>query len=213
MGMPVLLIGKSGSGKSTSLRNFLENELYLINVMKKPLPFRKKFESVVKTDDYETIKRALIKAEKDTIVIDDAGYLITNHFMRNHSKTGGGNAVFALYNDLADSFWGLVEFIKSLPENKIVYLIMHEEKSDFGDVKPKTIGKLLDDKVCLEGMFTIVLRSVLSNGEYRFETQTNGLTTCKSPEGMFPSEIPNDLKQVDIAIRDFYQLNEKEEEK
>lgn len=106
MGIPVLIIGKSGSGKSTSLRNFGEKELALINVLKKPLPFRRKFESTICTDDYQTILKAIFKTEKKAIVIDDAGYLITNHFMNKHTSVGGGNGVFNLYNEIGDHFWG-----------------------------------------------------------------------------------------------------------
>lgn len=145
--------------------------------------------------------------DQDSIVIDDAGYLIVNMFMKGHSNTGSGNAVFGFYNKVGDSFWNLVEFVKSLPEHKIVYFIMHEDKNDFGDVKPKTIGKILDEKVCLEGMFTVVLRSVMESDRYVFKTQTNGLDVCKSPIGMFDaSEIDNDLKIVDAAIRDYWEL-------
>lgn len=211
MAVPVLVIGKSGSGKSTALRNFNENELYLINVAKKPLPFKKKFESTFETDNYENIRTALSKTNKKTIVIDDAGYLITNQFMKNHGKTGGGNAVFSLYNEIADKFWMLLEDIKSLDKDKVVYIIMHEEKNEFGDIKPKTIGKLLDEKVCLEGLFTIVLRSTFKDGQYFFETQSNGLTVCKSPLGLFTGDIENDLKKVDQLVREFYGLTQFEE--
>ncbi len=207
MGVPVLLIGKSGSGKSTSLRNFEQNEVGLINVTKKPLPFKKKFDSTVMTDDYNVIIKCIDKTEKKSIVIDDSGYLITNHFMRKHSSAGGGNGVFSLYNDLGDKFWSLIEHVKALPEDKIVYFIMHEEKNDFGDVKPKTIGKLLDEKVCLEGMFTIVLRCVTDNGKHIFRTKTDGSDVAKSPIDMFEQdEIDNDLKLVDKTIREYWEL-------
>jgi len=209
MGVPVLLIGKSGSGKSTSLRNFKKDELYLINVSKKPLPFKGGFDSVLLTDNYQTIDMALDKAQKTSIAIDDAGYLVTNHFMNGHSSAGAGNGVFSLYNSIADHFWGLIEHIKDLPADKIVYVIMHEDKNDFGDIKPKTIGKLLDEKVCLEGMFTIVLRCVNDNNNHIFKTQSDGADVCKSPIGMFETpEIDNDLKFVDQKIREYYELNE-----
>lgn len=213
MGIPVLIIGKSGSGKSTSLRNFGEKELALINVISKPLPFRKKFESTINTDDYLTIMKKIYSTEKKSIVIDDSGYLITNQFMNNHSKVGGGNAVFNLYNDLGDKYWSLIEFVKNkLPEDKIVYFNMHEEKNDFGDIRPKTIGKLLDDKVCIEGMFTIVLRCMNDNNKHYFTTQSNGQDVAKTPLGMFEdNEIDNDLKLVDTTIREYYELNKKEE--
>lgn len=207
MGIPVLIIGKSGSGKSTSLRNFSESELGLINVSKKPLPFRKRFESILNTDDYETIAKAIKQTTKHSIVIDDAGYLIVNMFMRGHSSAGAGNAVFAFYNKVGDTFWALVEMVKMLPEDKIVYFIMHEDKNEFGDVKPKTIGKILDEKVCLEGMFTIVLRALKSNDKYIFRTQSDGLDVSKTPMGMFEKEeIENDLKNVDEQIRTYYGL-------
>lgn len=206
MGIPVLLYGKSGSGKSTSARNFGEKELYLVNVSSKPLPFRKNFESVFKSDNYENIKKALEKTPKNSILIDDAGYLITNQFMRNHSAAGAGNGVFAMYNELGDNFWQLIEYIKKLPENKIVYLTMHEDKSDSGDSKPKTIGRLLDEKVCLEGMFTIVLKSMSDGERFYFKTQSNGLDTAKSPIEMFEKEIDNDLKMVDTTIREYWGL-------
>lgn len=182
MAIPVLIIGKSGSGKSTSLRNFGEKELALVNVIKKPLPFRKKFESTLETDDYKTIAESIYKTKKKAIVIDDSGYLITNQFMKNHSKAGGGNSVFNLYNDLADRFWNLIEFMKNkVDQDKIVYFIMHEDKNDAGDIKPKTIGKLLDEKVCIEGMFTIVLRTDIEDGKYIFKTHTDGKDVTKTP--------------------------------
>lgn len=216
MGIPVMLIGKSGSGKSTSLRNFNEDELYLIKVLNKPLPFRKKFDSTLETDDYQVVLRALIKSQKKSIVIDDAGYLITNHFMKGHSSAGAGNGVFALYNDIGDRFWRLVSYVTNdLPADKIVYFIMHEDKNEMGDIKPKTIGKLLDEKVCLEGMFTIVLRCVTEDGKHIFKTKTNGADVTKSPIDMFADdEMDNDLKVVDTVIREYYGLNgEIQEEK
>lgn len=213
MAIPVLIIGKSGSGKSTSLRNFDEKELALINVIKKPLPFKKKFESTKCTDDYQVILKAIFNTTKKSIVIDDAGYLITNHFMNKHSSAGGGNSVFNLYNEIGDHFWGLIEFVKNkLDDDKIVYFMMHEDKDDFGDVRPKTIGKLLDDKVCIEGMFTIALRCMSDNSKHFFRTQSDGSDICKTPLGMFEDkEIDNDLKAVDTVIREYYELNKKED--
>ena len=159
--------------------------------------------------------KSIQSSQAKSIVIDDAGYLITNHFMRGHSTTGKGNGVFALYNDLGDRFWNLILFvINNLPEDKIVYFMMHEEKDDFGDVKPKTIGKMLDEKVCVEGMFTIVLRCVTDGDRHLFVTQSADGAVSKSPMGMFETlEIENDLLLVDKTIRDYYELNETEEQK
>lgn len=206
MGIPVLLIGKSGTGKSASLRNCAGDPHWgLIKAINKPLPFKGNIPSIV-TDSYEKIEAALAASKATSMVIDDAGYLITNAFMRNHSSRAAGNAVFTLYNQLADNFWGLMNFIsEKLPDDKIVYVIMHEDTNEFGDIKPKTIGKLLDDKVCIEGMFTIVLRAVIDHGEHVFVTQCNEGAVSKSPMGMFETlTIDNDLAMVDKTIREYY---------
>lgn len=210
MAVPVLIIGKSGSGKSTSLRNCTDKDFNLIRVLDKPLPFKGKINGW-KTDDYQTIMRALSQSKAQSIVIDDAGYLITNHFMKGHSSSGKGNAVFSLYNDIGDYFWQLIQFVVGkLPENKIVYFIMHEESNDFGEIKPKTIGKLLDEKVCIEGMFTIVLRCIEESGKHLFVTQASSGAVSKSPMGMFNDlTIDNDLALVDKTIREYYEMEDK----
>ena len=203
MGIPILLTGRSGTGKSTSLRNFGEEEVLLINVLNKPLPFKAKFKYVLNTDSHEKIKAALSKMPTKTAIIDDARYLITNAFMKNHTTNAGYN----LYNTIADQFWSLIEFIKTLPEDVTVYFIMHEDKNEMGDIKPKTLGKLLDEKVCIEGMFTIALRCVISNGKHLFKTNSDSYDVCKSPLGMFSEmEIDNDLKMVDKTIREYYEI-------
>lgn len=205
MAIPVLIIGKSGGGKSTSLRNCVNNPDWgLVNVLGKPLPFKGKLPQVV-TDDYAKVMATLKTSKAKSVVIDDAGYLITNYFMKNHSTKGAGNAIFTMYNTLADNFWNLIEFIKTLPNDKIVYIIMHEDTNDYGDIKPKTIGKMLDEKICLEGMFTIVLRCTQENGKHLFITQADGGAVSKSPIGMFDTlEIDNDLLMVDKTIREYY---------
>lgn len=212
MATPVLIIGKSGSGKSTSMRNCQNNDFNLIRILNKPLPFKGKVNGWF-SDDYQQIMKLLIASKADSIVIDDAGYLITNHFMRGHSSAGKGNGVFSLYNDIGDYFWNLIQFIVTkVPENKIVYIIMHEEKDEAGEVKPKTIGKLLDEKVCIEGMFTIVLRCIEEGGKHLFVTQASQGAVSKSPIGMFEDlTIDNDLLLVDKKIREYYGLGKGEE--
>lgn len=207
MATPVLIIGKSGSGKSTSLRNCVGNNNWnLIRVLNKPLPFKGKINGWT-TDDYSTVMKALGQSKAKNIVLDDAGYLITNHFMRGHSSCGAGNGVFTLYNNIGDYFWQLIQFIIKLPEDKVVYVMMHEDKNDFGDIKPKTIGKLIDEKVCLEGMFTIVLRCIEESGKHLFVTQSADGAVSKSPMGMFESlTIDNDLLLVEKAIREYYEI-------
>jgi hypothetical protein len=151
----------------------------------------------------------LSKATKKTIIIDDASYLITNQFMKNHSSAGKGNGVFSLYNDIGDQFWQLIEFIKAMPPEKIVVIIMHEEQNNFGQLKPKTIGKMLDEKVCVEGLFAIVLRSIYKDGNYWFRTKTDGSDVTKTPMGLFDKELmPNDLSVIIKNIQEYYGLAE-----
>jgi hypothetical protein len=109
---------------------------------------------------------------------------------------------------VGDSFWNLIQFvIHDLPPQKIVYYFMHEDRNELGEIKPKTIGKLLDEKVCLEGMFTIVLRAAAENGNHVFFTKSKGYDVSKTPIGMFDAEeIDNDLKFVDDTIRNYYGL-------
>lgn len=207
MGIPILIYGRSGTGKSRSLKNFGEDEITLINVESKPLPFRKRFKYTINTDQYGKIMEALSKTPSDTTVIDDAGYLLTNMFMRGHASRGTGSSTFDLYNDIGDSFWKLIKFIKTLPENKIVYIVMHEEQNDNGAVKLKMLGKLLEQKVCVEGMVTIVIRCMCDEDRHYFRVTNNGADITKAPEDMFgKSEMDNDLKQVDSIIREYYGL-------
>lgn len=205
MGIPVLVIGKSGAGKSASLRNVVGNENWnLVRVINKPLPFKGKINGWI-SDDYEMVKKCLAQKAKNCVV-DDAGYLITNMFMKGHSNAGQGNALFSFYNNIGDRFWDLIMYVQNaLPADKIVYFIMHEEKNDFGDVKAKTIGKLLDEKVCVEGMFTIVLRCSVIDGKHTFVTQSYENAISKSPIGMFNDLfMENDIALVEQGIREYY---------
>ena len=205
--VPVLLIGKSGSGKSASLRNFKKEEIAIANVLGKPLPFKSDLDAP-KVDDYNVILKAVEKTDKKIIVIDDANYLITNEFMNKSSIKG-----FDKYNEMGNNFFNLINGIKNVEGGKTVYLIMHEDTDDEGNVKPKTIGKLLDDKVNIQGMFTICIRSMFDNGNYIFRLKTNGQDCVKTPIGLFDEEqIENDLKLVDNKIREYYDLDKIESE-
>lgn len=207
MGECVFVYGKSGSGKSRSLINFGEDEIFLVNTIGKRLPFRSKFKYEIKTDDFGKIVNGLRKMPTKTAVIDDSGYLMTNAFMRGHSAPKSGSSTFDLYNDIADSFWSLITIIKNeLPDDVIVYMIMHEDTTDYGETKLRTIGKLLSEKVCIEGMSTVVLRCAVRDGKHLFITQSDGNDISKSPEGMFELEIENDLKFVDDSIRSYWGL-------
>ena len=209
MAEPILIYGPSGTGKSTSIEGFGEEEILYFSITGKRLPFRKKFRYTITTDDVDKIKRALAKCPEyiKTIVIDDAGYLMTNQFMRGHSGDKSGGNTFDLFNNIADNFWSLINYIKTLPEDKLVYLTMHEDMNDFGQRKLRTIGKLLNEKVCIEGMCTVVLRAETIGGKYSFVTQNEGNDISKSPRVMFEDiRIPNDLKAVDTAIREYWGL-------
>lgn len=206
--VPVLLIGASGSGKSTSLRNFKGDEVAVVNVLGKPLPFKSDIKAG-KCDDYATILKAIANTPKKTIVIDDANYLITNEFMNKSSIKG-----YDKYNELASNFWNLINGIKNVEGGKTVYLIMHEDTDEFGNVKPKTIGKLLDDKCNIQGLFTICIRAMFDNGNYIFRLKTNGQDCVKTPFGMFENDsMENDLKAFDEVVREYYELDKESEEK
>ena len=209
MGLPVVIYGKSGSGKSRSLKNFAKDEIALINVEAKALPFRGKFDLTMNEVSYASVAIQAIKKVPENvkvIVVDDAGYLMSHYFMANH-RNMKGNAQFDMYNQIADDMCELIKTIKALPEDKVVYLMFHEETSDYGETKLFTIGKLLDQKANLVGMVTICLRCMSSDGKHFFRTVTDGADVTKSPEEMFDSEeIPNDLKAVDTAIREYYEI-------
>jgi hypothetical protein len=210
MGECVIVYGKSGSGKSRSLKEFGEEEILLVNTVNKRLPFSKKFKYEYKTTDSKKVKNALSKMGEHgikTAVIDDFSYQQTAMFMAGHTKKTGSSQ-FDLYNEIADDAYELIMFIKNkLPDDTIVYLIMHEETSDYGDTKLKTIGKLLDQKVCVEGMVTICLRAMKEGTtKYFFRTQSDGADISKSPEGMFDLQIDNNLAEVDKRIREYWGL-------
>ena len=205
MAIPVLVLGQSGTGKSYSMKNFNEEEICLISVQKALLPFRKKFTETVVTDKYSEIFKAMKSTNKKVIVIDDTQYLMCNEFMRRATEKG-----FDKFTEIAQNFWSLVVHeVNNLPTDTIVYLLCHTATDENGVEKMKTIGKLVDEKITPEGLFTIVLKTAVSDGNYAFVTQNNGKDTVKSPEGMFTTyAINNDLKYVDEKIRNYYELGE-----
>lgn len=206
MGIPVLIMGFSGSGKSTSMRSFGKDEIALVNVNSKPLPFRTRFTSTINSDNYANITEFIRNQTAKAIVIDDTQYLMLNEFMRRSKENG-----YQKYTDIGKNFWELVRLVEQLPADVVVYFLQHIETGDDGRLKAKTIGKLLDNQINVEGMFTIVLKTLVIDGKYLFATQTDGSDTCKSPLGLFETMyIPNDLKAVDKAIREYYSFTEGE---
>ena len=194
-----MIYGQSGTGKSTSLRNFKPEDVCIVNVSGKPLPFKNKHKTF-NTDDYMAIDAAIKKAPAKSIVIDDATYLMTGEYMRTAKVTG-----YQKFTDMALNYYTLVKNAAALPADKIVYFLGHSDTDANGNEKFKTIGKMLDEKVTLEGMFTIVLKTVVTDGKYQFSTRNSGQDTVKTPLGMFNDVlIDNDLAMVDKTIREYY---------
>ena len=142
MGLAILVLGFSGSGKSASLRNFKEDELALVNVNGKQLPFRTQFKSTIHTDNYGEIERFMKAQTAKSIAVDDSQYLMVNEFMRRAKETG-----YQKFTDIAKNFWELVRSVEMLPEDVIVYFLNHLDTGEDGRQKAKTIGKLLDEKI------------------------------------------------------------------
>lgn len=215
MAIPVLVMGPSGSGKTFSLKNFSPDEVGVISVEKGRLPFKSKIKTIrVKTFSdtqdiksyaqlnaakYSWIMETIKKAKVKSIVIDDSQYLMVNELFDRAAEKG-----YDKYTQMAANFRNLIHYINELPEDdKIVYFLHHTETGPDGREKVKTIGKMLDEKLTVEGCFDIVLYCQ----DHKFFTQANGQSTAKSPEDMFPDiEIPNDLKAVDTAIREYWGL-------
>lgn len=202
MGIPVLVLGASGSGKSTAMRNFDEKEVSIFNVAGKPLPFRKKL-PIVNNATYNIIYKVLQNPKKKTYVIDDSQYLMAFESFDHAKETG-----YTKFTNMALNFKNLISFIiTQTPDDCIVYFLHHTELTDSGQIKAKTLGKMLDNQLTVEGLFSIVLMTTVEGSEHYFVTQSDGSNTCKSPMEMFDMKIDNDLKLVDETIRDYWELN------
>lgn len=215
MGIPVLILGESGSGKSASLRNFDPKKVGIFNVAGKPLPFRKKMNvvSTVKCEegyrrvDYNDIIKSLSRGKLKSYVIDDSQYLMAFEELDRAKETG-----YNKFTEMALNFSGLVRFIiNNLPPDVIVYFLHHVETTDTGKIKAKTVGKMIDSKLTLEGLFSIVLLCEATSDGHHFITQSDGFTTAKSPMDMFDKVVDNDLAMVDATIREYWNLGGTEE--
>lgn len=205
MGIPILILGDSGSGKSTSMRNFETEEIAIFNIASKPLPFKN---PLPKADgaDYQTIIKGLSKCSRKAYVIDDSQYLMAFEGFEHAQEKG-----YEKFTRLALNFYNLILFvIKKTPSDVLVYFLHHTSTTEDGKIKAKTMGKMLDNQLTLEGLFSIVLLCKTDGNRHYFETQSDGKNTVKSPLGMFDNrEIDNDLKTVDTTIRQYWQLGEK----
>lgn len=199
MGVCVLVLGKSGSGKSRSLKNFHGAEVGVLNVIGKPLPFRN--ECGIVTDNnpsYARIKEVVASRKRKAWVIDDAGYLMQNENFARALETG-----YSKFTEMAHNFQQLIYTITNLtPPDTFVYLLMHTELDAQGNEKVKTVGKMLDEKYSIEGACPIVLDCELRDGKHVFVTNDYGLS--KSPEGMLPPVMENDLYEVDRLAREYW---------
>ena len=213
MAIPVFVIGRSGSGKTYSIKNFKADEVGVISVEKGRLPFKTDIKTVKIPKDftvntnaqlnaakYAWIEMIINKSKAKSIIIDDSQYLLVNELFDRSKEKG-----YDKFTDIAVNFRNLVHFVNDMPDDdKIVYFLHHSESDTDGREKAKTIGRMLDEKLTLEGCFDIVLYCQ----DHKFYTQAEGMSTAKTPEGMFEDvEIPNDLKAVDKAIREYYGLN------
>ena len=201
MGVPVLVLGASGSGKSTSMRNFEESEIGIFNVAGKPLPFRKKLPKVDNAT-YAAIYKVLNEPKLKKYVIDDSQYLMAFESFDHAKETGYGK-----FTNMALNFRNLIDFIiRRTPADCIVYMLHHTELSEDGKLKAKTLGKMLDNQLTVEGLFSIVLLCQVEGSEHYFITNSDGNNPAKSPMDMFEMKIENDLIFVDTTIREYYEI-------
>lgn len=219
MSYATLVLGESGTGKTCSLRNLDPKNTLLIQPVRKPLPFRSTgWEEIKQKGDGNNIlvcsnPQAIINCMHaspfDVIVVDDWQYILASMYMAARNVKG-----FDKFTEIGGAGFDIAKAASELGENKRVYVLAHTTSDEFGNTRIKTLGKLLDDKIVVEGMFTTVLRTHVENGRYLFSTQNSGSDTVKSPMGMFSEQyIENDLAAIDRVICDYYGItNEKENE-
>ena len=198
MGVCVIVLGKSGSGKSTSLRNFEPGEVGILNVLGKPLPFRKRLDSL-NTSDYTRICECISSGKRRAWVVDDAGYLMSLENFARARESGYGK-----FTDMAVNFQKVIRAAQLAPDECITYLFMHPELDQNGQEKIRTVGKMLDEKFGIEGAVPVLIDCVVQDGRHLFVTKNDGTNMAKAPIGMLPETMDNDLKEVDTLIREYW---------
>jgi hypothetical protein len=212
MSIATLILGQSGTGKSTSLRNLNPQHVLLIQVIKKPLPFRSpnwtyitpdnKQGSILVSDNPQFIINVINGSKRPIIIIDDFQYVMANEFMRRSTEKS-----FDKFTEIGRNAWDVFNAAINAHDHKRVYLLSHTEEDNQGKTKIKTIGKMLDEKITLEGMVTICLQTSVINEQYIFQTKNNGNSTVKAPMGLFEEDhLENDLNEVDMAICEYYNI-------
>ena len=201
MGELVMVIGASGSGKSTSLRNFEPSEIGVFSCAGKRLPFKKSLQ-VFNRPTYSQIKNALKANKFNAYAIDDSTYLMQFQ-MFQYAKQAG----YQKFTDMALAFEQLLEAAMSTSGDTITYFLHHPQFADDGSAKPQTIGKMLDNQLNIEGLFPIVIECAVRDGKHVFIVENDGCNIAKAPMGMFDAPIiDNDLKLVDSAIREYWSM-------
>jgi hypothetical protein len=219
MSNTVLIIGRSGSGKSSSLRNLDPKSTFIISVLDKPLPFKgykklykpiagwdDKDGNYLATDDWQRIIKCIQmihqkRPEIMTLIIDDIQYVLANEFMRRSGERG-----FDKYSEMGMHYWSIINAAMSCRSNLLSFFLSHNEIDGNGQSKVKTIGKMLDEKITIEGLFTTVLHTLVNDDEYFFLTQSDGIHNAKSPLGMFTEKlIENDLSIVIKKLNEYFE--------
>lgn len=209
MAQKILILGDSGTGKSASLRNFNPDDVTVISCAGKALPFKSTLNLIKPrfsklTEDVLGAMVNAIKENKKTVIVDDAQYIMSFQYMRRIKENGWDK-----WNDIQGDFFDILKFCDDMPETMTVYFLSHIQRGEDGREKIKTMGKMLDEKITIEGLFTTVLKTSVNDGQYVFLTQNSGMDTVKSPIGMFDTfAIDNDLAYVDAKIRNYYGIGD-----
>ena len=218
MSNSVLIIGASGSGKSTSIRNLNPKTTFIISALDKPLPFKgykknythlkgwnDKDGNYMASDDWQRIIKCIQMIDQErpeitTLIIDDIQYVLANEFMRRSGERG-----FDKYSEMGMHYWSIIDSSMKCRDDLLCFFLSHNEVDNLGKSKVKTIGKLLDEKITIEGLFTICFQASIIDEEYKFLTQSNGECTAKSPIGLFDDlYIDNDLFSIKKSIEEYY---------
>lgn len=221
MAIVTSIIGKSGSGKSTSMEKIIQDKnVIVIRPSKKPFPWKNtpELQKVIKKWDKEKKEGSYIFSDnsdfmiqamklytetygKKIIIIEDSTFVMTNYFMETALETG-----FTKFTQNALNYFNIIKAAEELDEDVRVYFINHIEEDANGFKKVKTIGKMLDEKIDIPSLLTIVLESQIIDGKHYFMTnKKSGMDIAKSPKDMFKDiAIPNDLQLVDEAIKEYY---------